>query len=114
MAFLLFIALSSFHQSEQHCYLENLSSKNRYEVWVSEDSMVIFSGIVYPLRKVMLPMIPNKLYGIKIIQLDHFGEVVVAPKIYQAAPHTTKDGIDYYRCKSNTSLVYRFGSSSIP
>lgn len=102
----LFFGLTAFQFSNEILSIENVTNKQKFEVWVSEGNEVIFSGIVYPNRKVQIPMTPGKLYGILSKRLTTTTEYKVI-EVKQNTDHTVNNGgIDYYTCKKNTSFYY--------
>jgi hypothetical protein len=92
-----------------YIYLNNLSGKNKFEVYISEGKDVIFYGIVYPKKQVLVEMQKGKLYGIKVTQITRNLEPTTQlPVPKNPAKSEFKDGIDYYWCVGR-DLIYSFG-----
>lgn len=113
MKFLLaFLFVFTFKNPEPlYLYLANLSEKNKFEVYISEGSDIVFYGIVYPKRTVCIEMTNGKLYGILTKQITHNIEpstVFRTPTKENTAKTTIVNGITYYRCVG-THLIYQLG-----
>lgn len=113
MKFLLaFILTFTFKGSEPlYLYLENMTQKNKFEVYVSEGNDIIFYGIVYPQRTVSIEMTKGKLYGVKFKRITRNVEpstVYAQPTKENTAKTTTVNDITYYRCVG-THLIYQLG-----
>ncbi len=96
-----------------YIYLNNLSGKNKFEVYISEGKDVIFYGIVYPKKQVLVEMQKGKLYGIKVTQITRNLEPTTQlPDVTMTCPKI--NDICYYKCEG-ISLEYFFGvTTDIP